>query len=173
MSTVAIPESLEPLVQYLNGLNSRVPIDQLREHLLNLDVTIDDLQPYLHFGDTCYRRNPVCQGEWYELLCICWRDGQKSLIHNHANSTCGLRVIEGQAIELKFAETAEGRARVVDQCDLEYGQVCCTQDRDIHQVCNVQGNGKCLVTLHIYSPPLADMQTWDEDGSCNSCNHSY
>ena len=167
MSTVAIPASLEPLVHFLNGLESRVPMEQLREHLCDLNVSLDDLEPFLHFGDTCYRRNLICQGEWYELLCICWRDGQKSLIHNHASSTCGLRIIDGHAIELKFEETTDGRARVVDQRELEQSQVCCTQDRDIHQVCNVQDDGKCLVTLHIYSPPLADMQTWDEDGRCD------
>lgn len=167
MSTVAIPESLEPLVQFLNALKSRVPIEQLREHLCKLDVTIDDLQSFLQFGDTCYRRNLICQGEWYELLCICWRDGQKSLIHNHAHSTCGLRIVDGHAIELKFEATSSGRARIVKQCELELGQVCCTQDGDIHQVCNEQGDGSCLVTLHIYSPPLADMQTWDEDGCGN------
>jgi cysteine dioxygenase len=48
------------------------------------------------------------------------------------------------------------------------GQVCCTQDTDIHQVCNTQSDGGNLVTLHVYSPPLAEMQTWEYDDSIST-----
>jgi cysteine dioxygenase len=163
MSTITIPHSLETLVQFLNEQQSRVPIDSLREHLLDLQVTLDDLAPYMQFGDTCYRRNLICQGEWYELLCLCWRNGQKSLIHNHAGSTCGLRIMSGAATETTFVLLPDGRVRPNATREYEPGLVCCTQDADIHQVCNLQPNGQDLVTLHIYSPPLVDMQTWECD----------
>ena len=161
MSTVAIPESLVPLVDFLNRLESRVPMDGLHQHLAQLNVTTDELKPFLHFGETCYTRNLICENTWYELLCICWKNGQKSLIHNHAQSTCGLRVITGQGIETTFVERADGKVDPVKQCVVNPGEICCTQDSDIHQVANEQADGSDLVTLHIYSPPLRTMQTWE------------
>ncbi len=160
MSTIAIPDCLDSLVCFLNRQTRRVPIESLREHLSTLDVSVDDLQPFMEFGETCYRRNLICNGQWYELLCICWREGQTSLIHNHAGSTCGLRIVTGLATETTFDLLPNGR--VSPRCDKEFvtGQVCCTQDADIHQVVNTCPDGGNLVTLHIYSPPLADMQTW-------------
>lgn len=162
MSTVSIPAALENLVSFLNSLDERVPIDELRVRLDELNLSVEDLEPFLHFNNVCYQRNLVCQGEWYELLCICWEDGQSSLIHNHEGSTCGLRIVEGSAIERRFYVDAANNAVESDRRDFHEGDVCCTQDADVHQICNTKGTGQRLVTLHIYSPPLVTMQTWCE-----------
>ncbi len=162
MSTVSIPAALENLVSFLNSLDERVPIDELRVRLDELNLSVEDLEPFLHFSNVCYQRNLVCQGEWYELLCICWEDGQSSLIHNHEGSTCGLRIVEGSAIERRFHVDAANNAVELDRRDFHEGDVCCTQDADVHQICNTKGSGQRLVTLHIYSPPLVTMQTWCE-----------
>lgn len=160
MSTVAIPQSLASLVEFLNRLDRRVPLESLREHLSQLDISLDDLSAFLHFGDTCYSRNLICESTWYELLCICWKSGQQSLIHNHANSTCGLRVITGQGVEITFSERPDGKVEPVGTCRVRAGDICCTQDADIHQVANLHPQDN-LVTLHIYSPPLRQMRTWE------------
>ncbi len=41
------------------------------------------------------------------------------------------------------------------------GYVCAAEDSDIHQVANMQAAGKDLVTLHIYSPPIVRMNTYE------------
>ncbi|MDG2014279.1 MAG: cysteine dioxygenase family protein [Pirellulaceae bacterium] len=161
MSTVAIPESLVPLVDFLDRLEGRVPMLGLEEQLVKLDVDMRDLLPFMQFGDTTYSRNLICENTWYELLCICWRGGQKSLIHNHAQSTCGLRILTGQGVETTFEERADGLVDPVEYRVLDVGQVCCTQDDDVHQVANEHPLGDDLITLHIYSPPLGNMQTWE------------
>ncbi len=164
MSTVAIPESLCSLVDFLNALESRVPLERLRDQLSKLETTVSELKPFAHFGDACYRRNLICEGRWYELLCICWRSGQRSPIHNHANSTCGLRVMQGVATETLFTKTPCGQFKATRSSDLNTGQVCCSQDADVHQVSNLQGAGENLMTLHIYSPPLRTMDTFSITG---------
>ena len=163
MSTVAIPESLLPLVNFLNNLDQRVPLEGLRKHLVELKVTAEDLKAFMHFGETTYSRNLICENTWFELLCICWKNGQESLIHDHAHSTCGLRVITGGGVETTFELNASGKVVPAEQCVLSEGEVCCTQDSDIHQVSNNQADGADLVTLHIYSPPLRSMQTWEKE----------
>ena len=154
---IAIPSSLSDLVCYLESLQERASIEDLGRLLNQLDVTIDDLKPYSIFGEECYRRNLIKEGEWFELLCICWKSGQRSPIHNHAGSTCGLRIMKGVATETIFEETPSGQIKAVSSTDCGTGHVCCTQDEDVHQVSNLQAPGEDLMTLHIYSPALKAM----------------
>ncbi|MBK8271190.1 MAG: hypothetical protein IPK83_23895 [Planctomycetes bacterium] len=44
--------------------------------------------------------------------------------------------------------------------ELREGQVCGSQDADIHQISNLQPGSADLVTLHVYSPPLMVMGTY-------------
>lgn len=154
---IATPNSLSQLVSYLEGLEERASIEDLGRLLNELDVTVEDLKPYAIFGDKCYRRNLIREGEWYELLCICWKSGQRSPIHNHAHSTCGLRIMQGVATETLFEETPSGQIKAVSSTDCTTGHVCCTQDEEVHQVSNLQSPGEDLMTLHIYSPALKSM----------------
>ncbi len=105
MQTPALPACLAPLVDYLNGLDSRASLDRVRQLAQEADrcVMIDDVREFVEFGDSAYRRNLVTMGPWYEILVICWRSGQRSPIHNHAQSTCGLKVLQGVCSETVFA----------------------------------------------------------------------
>ena len=40
--------------------------------------------------------------------CLCWRNGQRSPIHNHRGSNCGVKVLRGVATETTFARAANG-----------------------------------------------------------------
>ena len=164
MSTEIFPQCLDKLVAFLDQLQDRAPIEKLNELLSELDVCDRDLESFTCYGDTTYRRNLISQGPWYELLCICWKDGQASPIHNHANSTCGLRIVKGVCTETLFREESCGRLITKETTEYERGYVCTTQDADIHQISNQQGNGDCLITLHIYSPPLKTMDTYNLEG---------
>lgn len=160
MPSCAIPECLSELINFLENLEERAPKDELYQLLSGLDVCQNDLLDFVRFEQCTYRRNLISEGQWYELLCICWQSGQRSPIHNHAGSTCGLRIVQGCATETIFDPTPCGQIKAVKSNDFEQGFVCTSQDADIHQVSNLQASGNDLVTLHIYSPPLRTMDTF-------------
>ena len=160
MSTASLAKPVQQLVDSLDTLTQQATIEELVRYLSSIEITMKDLQPYTSFGDQCYQRNMIRQNEWYELLCICWRSGQRSPIHNHAGSTCGLRIMQGTATETTFDFTPSGQIKAVESSDCNQGQVCSSQDADIHQVSNLQTAGSNLVTMHIYSPPLRQMSTY-------------
>jgi cysteine dioxygenase len=97
------------------------------------------------------------EGSVYHALVLCWRAGQRSPIHDHRGSSCGVRVIEGVATETGFERTSEGLIYPTHTRSLETGAVCGSYDDGIHQVSNLQPAGRNLITLHIYSPPLLRM----------------
>ncbi len=160
MNRQILPSAIASLVEYLDNLTERATIEELRAHLSQLDVSIEDLRDFVHFGTATYRRNLVCEGEHYELLCICWRSGQRSPVHNHASSTCGLRILQGTVTETTFDATPCGQVKAGGSKDLHVGLVTASQDEQTHQISNLQTAGDDLVTLHIYSPPLRRMDTF-------------
>ena len=102
MVTQTLPANIDTLLGRLDALKRRATIDELQRWLVEADVTLDDVRPYVRFGTRNYLRNLVRAGTWYHLLIICWRSGQRSPIHNHAQSTCGLKVLTGTLTETGF-----------------------------------------------------------------------
>lgn len=160
MSTLLKIPELEQLVEYLEGLTQRAPVQRLEEHLRAMDLKFADIAAFAQFGERQYVRNLVYSGEWYHVLVLCWRSGQRSPIHNHAGSTCGVHVLKGTPTETAFATTPCGQVKAVSSQDLTVGDVLVTQDSGIHQVSNLQAKGNDAVTLHVYSPPLLRMDTF-------------
>lgn len=160
----SIPPSLENLVNYLDGLTGRAPLATLRDMLGSSPVTYADIEPFVRFRDECYQRVGLCSGEFYEMLVVCWKSGQMSPIHDHANSTCCFRVMKGVCTETVFGFDAGGQVVEKERRDLPEGHLAVSHDRDTHQVSNLQSHGQGLVTLHIYSPPLQAMRKYSITG---------
>jgi cysteine dioxygenase len=152
--------SLPELFRRLDARPGRIPLGELEDALAGLSVSLDDVRATLKFGDDTYRRNLVHAGPAYQALVLCWRNGQRSPIHDHAGSSCGVRVLAGTALETVFERTRAGMVYAVRSHAHTAGSVCATQDSDIHQVSNLADDGGDLVTLHVYSPPLLNMGTY-------------
>ena len=109
MSSFPIPPKLRPLVAYLDTLTARASIERLQELLATSNATAEDVRDFIRFEPGHYQRNLVALGPWYEVLVICWHSGQRSPIHNHAQSTCGLKVLQGTCTETYFAHSPCGQ----------------------------------------------------------------
>jgi cysteine dioxygenase len=153
-------QALEDLVQYLESLQDRAPLAELVSRLEGLDIECEDVASFVRFSQRGYTRNLVRGGPWYNVLVLCWRNGQRSPIHDHKGSSCGVRVLRGTATETLFDFAPNGHVKALFSRDLAEGSVCGSQDDDLHQVSNLQANGRDLVTLHVYSPPLRYMGTY-------------
>lgn len=155
-----MPQSLRHFLHALDRFEKRVPLDELCERMADLCVDLAELQPFLRFGRQTYQRNLMHSGPGYQALILCWRSGQRSPIHDHTGSSCGVRILTGVATETLFERTESGFVYATGSRRLECGQVCGSQDADIHQVSNLQPDGCDLVTLHVYSPALLHMGTY-------------
>jgi cysteine dioxygenase len=152
--------TLQTLYDYLDNLEARAPLDELMAVLSRIDVSCADIADYLRFSDAGYTRNLIRGGPWYNVLALCWKNGQRSPIHNHAESTCAVRVLRGAATETVFQFAPNGHVWATGSRHHRQGSVVGSQDSDMHQISNLQDGGKDLVTLHIYTPPLLWMETY-------------
>ena len=160
MKSQLLPSGLLSLVDRLTALNRPATIVELRQWLADADVSRDDLTPFIRFNEICYVRNSIMATEHFELLCICWKSNQSSLIHDHVGSACGERVIVGELSETIFDVIEDSLVRPRKVNRYVAGFVCSSVDKEVHQITNHQTDGRELITLHIYSPPLAAMKSY-------------
>jgi cysteine dioxygenase len=118
---------LSKLLHYLDHLTKRAPIEELEQRLKSLELTFEDIAQYAQFDKAHYRRNLVRGTSWYHLLVLCWKSGQRSPIHNHAESTCGLKVLCGIATETKFETTPSSLVKAVSSRDLREGHIAASK----------------------------------------------
>jgi cysteine dioxygenase len=149
--------TLTEFLAHLDRHKDFVPLSELTHRLNDLSITLDDVRDYLHFGRDTYQRNLMHAGPGYHALILCWRSGQRSPIHDHRGSSCGVRILQGVATETIFRRAANGQVYAASSRELSAGEVCGSYDDDTHQMSNLQPAGFDLVTLHIYSPPLLKM----------------
>jgi DMSO/TMAO reductase YedYZ molybdopterin-dependent catalytic subunit len=151
---------LDTLFAYLDELHGRPPLEELAAVLRRVNLGRADVAGWVHFASTSYQRNLVRAGEWYHLWVMCWRNGQRSPIHDHTGSACAVCVLEGTATVTAFERAPNGHVKAAGSSDYAPGQIVVTADDDLHQVSNLQAGNADLITLHLYTPPLIRMGTY-------------
>lgn len=137
-----------------------IPLDELVTELTESNLCLEDIQEFACFSDETYQRNLMHVGPGYQALVLCWHSGQRSPIHDHRGSACGVLVLAGVLSETVFERNSTGLIFPTRTSELREGHVCGSFDSDIHQVSNLQPAGQDLITLHIYSPALLVMGTY-------------
>ncbi len=153
---------IAPFIEYLEGLRARPALEEVLQKMQAFDISTDELGDCVQFHSNHYRRNLMFENQHVQLLCLCWESGQRSPIHDHAASICGVKVITGVASETIYEMTPSGFIKPISTVDSSEG-VIGSEDSDIHQVSNLQGENEDLVTLHCYAPPLKKMNTFSID----------
>lgn len=157
-----------PLAHFFSVLDrydGALSLSIIEQWLRETDLNADRLADFLVFRPDRYVRNLVHAGPGYQALALCWRNGQRSPIHNHRGSACGVKVLRGVVTETAFAHAPNGMIIATGSRDLSEGSICGSVDEDIHQVSNLQAGSADLVTLHVYAPPLMRMEMFSLDTS--------
>jgi cysteine dioxygenase len=152
--------TLSDFYSFLDNLKGPAPLKELAARVRQVDINWDELAPYVRFSRYGYTRNLVRSGPWYHLLVLCWSNGQRSPIHDHAGSHCVVRVLRGVLTETQFEFAANAHVKAVGSRAYPRGSVLASKDRDLHQISNLEAGMADLVTLHVYSPPLLQMGTY-------------
>lgn len=94
-----------------NDLLKRIT-DSLKSKEINKDQIIRllssykskevDWHQYAYFGEKFYTRNLVDAGNGiYNLMILAWNPAQSSCIHDHANSSCFVKILAGALREIR------------------------------------------------------------------------
>jgi cysteine dioxygenase len=151
---------LSGLVERLSRMGGPPAFEGLSALLGGVEVTDEELRPYVSFKEGTYARHRVHLGAHAELLVLCWRPGQRTPIHDHAGSYGAVRVLRGVMWETLF-EMEEGEGLIYESSrEWTPGHVTGADVPDIHQLGNPDVSGQDLVTLHLYAPPLTSLNVY-------------
>lgn len=146
---------LHALLKTWDRLAGRISEQQLRDGLRGLRIDRHALWNCIRFDDRGHQRTRVHSRDHYEVFVHWWRPGQGSPIRDYGGSTCGVLVVEGAATEIGFMATPCGKLAPTRSQRVDAGAVILSRARDIHQIANLEPTGTDLVSLHVFSPPLA------------------
>jgi predicted metal-dependent enzyme (double-stranded beta helix superfamily) len=100
---------------------------------------------------------------YYDVWLITWPDGSGLEPHDHGGARSVLHVVDGQLVEIVADHVARARprARILRQ-----GETVWAGPSIVHDLAN--RSGADATTLHVYSPPLAEVSffTLHTDSEC-------
>jgi cysteine dioxygenase len=152
--------TLKGLIALLEEQDSAPSLDQLYGWLKSSRISADELKPYVAFKEGTYWRHLVCRTTSLEMLLLCWRPGQRTVIHDHNGSQGAVLVQQGVLWETMFSFDEENGLRYNSIAEHQQGAVTGADVPDIHQLGNPDASEQDLITIHIYSPPLGVLHTY-------------
>ena len=161
------PNSLNELIELLYQAfsSNEVNIDYVHTIMNNYKGNMKEWLPFLKFQPNKYTRNLVDAGNGkFNLMILCWAESQGSSIHNHTNSHCFMKCIQGKLLETKYAWPIndEEPMHMISRTELKEGDVAYINDSiGLHRAEN-PSHTDTAITLHLYVPPYDHCNTYDE-----------
>ncbi|MFB9191133.1 cysteine dioxygenase [Vibrio ostreicida] len=156
--------NFQDLMEQIQLVNKPLSLATIRFILEDVDVNEREIKALASYDQQNYCRQRLFKNEHCEVLLMSWLNGQRSKIHDHLNTACGVRILYGEATETSFETAANGHIYASQSSLFKQGSVTVSQNNDIHQISNLQANDEPLVTLHVYSPPLRQFHLYQLEG---------
>jgi len=168
--------SLQMLVEKLHVVfaEDKVNVEEVQQTMENYQSNYQDWKKFANFDPHRYTRNLVDTGNGkFNLILLCWGEGQGSGIHDHADSHCWMKVMEGSLAEKLYdwpCENESGDDVICDQnklsprqiTEFDKNQVTYINDTiGLHRVEN-NSHTRRAASLHLYSPPFDMCHSFDE-----------
>lgn len=151
------------LVEDIKAFASRdFPQDEIGAYLSETLVEPESLESYLSYCEDRYTRHLVHKEKDFELLVICWGQGQKAPIHGHEGELCWARVERGQLRFSNYKLVSETPVRLEPVDEPVNGKAGFLDGpAEIHAVENPKEFGVNAASLHLYSKPYDACDIYD------------
>ena len=124
-----------------------------------LEMPQSEFEPYLLWDNSKYTRNCIFRNDDFELLVLCWDNGQESSIHYHNDQECWLYNIRGEFKEKRY-KLVENKPQLTDNFELERNRFSYMNDEmGLHKVIN-SFSGQSA-SLHLYAKPINECKHYN------------
>ncbi|MEY8847856.1 cysteine dioxygenase family protein [Psychroserpens sp. XS_ASV72] len=132
------------------------------DYILNsFDFNSINFKPFESWSDKKYTRNCIYRDERFELLLLCWQEGQQTSIHGHDGEDCWVFLLEGKMQEMFYAMDDQGNVFETNSQTITPGEKTFMNDQiGFHRLANTN-NGK-TISLHLYAKPIENCSFYDE-----------
>src|SRR3954464_11202616 len=177
--------TVEDFVQCLKGYErDLITQDGIRAFMQGMQLSAQELAPYIHFRDEYYTRNLMYRDALFEVMAICWKRGQKTPIHTHNGQLGWMSIVQGEVAVHNYRYLAcncPEKQNVVGldclggashiELDRLHTEVCTERSgvstvdklQSIHQIENMDPSKAGVVSVHVYSLPFDSCISFDLD----------
>ncbi|MFC0526049.1 cysteine dioxygenase family protein [Pontibacillus salicampi] len=153
------------VTKVLGGL-ADIKSDDLKEALLALEATPEDLKPHLETAQgKPYYRTLLYQDEQVELLVMNWSQ-LECAPHDHGESYGWVQVVDGASLHTVYEVKDNKLPEELFEERQEKGNLFFAPKKGVHKMKDAGGTG--LMTLHLYAPPISGMIVYDLN-VCAAC----
>lgn len=175
--------SVDDLITELKGVESHlITTPAVREIMNNVRLAPEAVKPYVFWSDERYTRNLIYKDNLFEVMAICWKPGQKTVIHTHNGQLGWMAIVQGEVSVHNYhyltCNAPENQNVVGLDClagashiELERLHTEHCHDRghintvdkiqSIHQIENEDTAKAGCVSLHVYSLPIDSCVAFD------------
>uniref|UniRef100_A0A023FI27 Cysteine dioxygenase n=1 Tax=Amblyomma cajennense TaxID=34607 RepID=A0A023FI27_AMBCJ len=169
-SKVPCAASLKDLIRELHRVfeADHINVEYVHELMSSYNSNPKEWQQFAKFDRHRYTRNLVDGGNGkFNLMILCWSEGQGSSIHDHADSHCFMKVLAGTLKEVRFdwprpQDGVEAPMVKKGETELHLNTVAYINDSlGLHRVEN-PSHCEPAVSLHLYCPPFDECSMFDQ-----------
>lgn len=161
------PKTLADLIRILHQLFSseEINVEEVQAVMEAYESDPAEWAMYAKFDQYRYTRNLVDQGNGkFNLMILCWGEGHGSSIHDHTDSHCFLKMLQGNLKETLFAWPDKKANEMIKKSERILRENQCAYINDsigLHRVENIS-HTEPAVSLHLYSPPFDTCHAFDQ-----------
>uniref|UniRef100_T1JM54 Cysteine dioxygenase n=1 Tax=Strigamia maritima TaxID=126957 RepID=T1JM54_STRMM len=165
-----VVNTLQELIRELHNAFSddRVNVEYIHELMQSYKSNRQEWSHFAKFDRHRYTRNLVDEGNGkFNLMLLCWNEGQGSSIHDHSDAHCFMKMLEGELFEVRFPWPTESQSQDEElksfaESRIGVNEVCYINDSmGLHRVEN-RNHSNTAVSLHLYCPPFEACNMFDQ-----------
>ena len=156
-TTIAL-QHVRELISALEGEDGQGYSDIIH----GIDLPVSTFEQFCSWSNESYTRNCISCCDKFELILLCWEEGQFTPIHDHGGEECWVRVIQGEFKETIYQLDEAGELNPVRTAITKVGDISYMKDfMGCHRLENTH-SGKSI-SLHLYAKPILNCQLFDEE----------
>jgi len=142
-------ENIQELVQLLSESFKT----QYNSILNSFDFDVIDFEAFESWSSKKYTRNCIYKDSQFELILLCWDEGQETSIHNHNGEDCWVYLLKGEMKEVLYSLDDSNYLKEERSQSIVPHQLSFMNDKiGFHKLRN-SFKGKSM-SLHLYAKPI-------------------
>ncbi len=160
------------MAELLEALNNKNSNSSYLDIMESVDLPATELEPYLFWRSDRYTRNCINHTDDYELLAICYENGQSTPIHDFDFQEAWIHPVMGKLQEERFRlHHADKSPQRVSSVTMDTRDFAYMDEITIHRYKNI-ADGR-TVTLNLYVKPIEKWRVYEAGRAVQAVNVSY
>lgn len=152
---------LHTIAELVQELQRSSGAEAYTEVLGRYRADLNDLAPYLRWNTRHYTRTCLHRGAEFELLVVCYGQGQQTSIHGHDGRTTWIRSLLGEVVEERFRILPGHSPQLVQETHLfPGGGDLVLTEAGVHRFINV-GPGPAA-TMDLHAGPVRKWRVYND-----------